>query len=51
MKKISVIVPSYNHAQYIEACLDSILFRDHDNIELIIVNDCSADESRQVITD
>jgi glycosyltransferase involved in cell wall biosynthesis len=51
MEKISVIVPSYNHAQYIEACLDSILFQDHDNIELIIVDDCSTDDSRRVITE
>lgn len=51
MEKISVVVPSYNHAQYIEACLDSILFQDHDNIELIIVDDCSTDDSRRVIAE
>jgi len=50
MEKISVIVPSYNHAQYIEACLDSILFQDYGDIELIIVDDCSTDDSRRVIT-
>ncbi len=49
MNLISIIVPSYNNSGYIEACLDSIYFQDHDNIELIIVDDCSLDCSAEVI--
>jgi len=49
MKTISIIVPSYNHAEYIEACLDSIYFQDYPNIELIIVDDNSSDDSAAVI--
>lgn len=49
METISVIVPSYNHAQYVEACLDSIFFQDYEKIELIIVDDCSTDDSQDVI--
>lgn len=49
MKRISVIVPSYNHSQYIEACLDSIYFQDYENLEIIIVDDCSTDDSVEVI--
>ena len=50
MKKISVVIPSYNHAQYIEACLDSIYFSDYPEIEIIIVDDHSLDGSADVIS-
>ncbi len=50
MKKISIVVPSYNHAQYIEACLDSIYFQDYPNLEIIIVDDNSTDNSAAVIS-
>jgi len=49
MDLVSVVVPSYNHGKYIGACLDSIHFQDHDNLESIIVDDCSTDNSREVI--
>jgi len=49
MATISIVVPSYNHAQYIEACLDSIYFQDYGRLEIIIVDDCSPDDSREVI--
>lgn len=49
MKKISIVVPSYNHANYIEACLDSIYFQDYKNIEIIIVDDNSSDNSAEII--
>lgn len=47
--KISVIVPNYNHAKYIGACLDSILFQDYDDLEIIITDDASTDNSVEVI--
>ncbi len=49
MRKISVIVPTYNQAQYLGPCLDSIYFQDHPNLEIIVVNDCSTDETAQVL--
>lgn len=39
----------YNHAQYIEQCLDSVYNEDYPNIELIIVNDGSKDASLEVV--
>jgi len=51
VSKISVVVPSYNHAEYIGTCLDSIYFQDHPDIEIIIVDDCSTDSSVSVIMD
>nr|WP_287411769.1 glycosyltransferase [Pseudodesulfovibrio sp.] len=49
MKLISIVVPSYNHSEYIETCLDSIYFQDYENLEIIIVDDCSTDNSAQII--
>jgi glycosyltransferase involved in cell wall biosynthesis len=49
MNRISVVVPSYNHAGYIEACLDSIYFQDYEEMEIIIVDDCSTDGSAEII--
>jgi len=49
MKKVSVIVPIYNVAQYLEECLDSLLKQDFHNIEIICVNDGSTDDSAKIL--
>lgn len=43
--KVSVIVPVYNCAPYIERCINSITQQTHKDIEVILVNDGSTDES------
>ncbi|WP_027186530.1 glycosyltransferase family 2 protein [Desulfovibrio inopinatus] len=50
-RKVSLVVPTYNQASYLGACLDSIMFQDYPNIEIVIVNDCSTDATREVIED
>lgn len=47
--KISIIVPVYNTMNYIERCVNSLLNQTYQNIEIIIVNDGSTDESWNVI--
>ncbi|MFC3932047.1 glycosyltransferase [Streptococcus dentapri] len=44
-RKISVIVPVYNVEDYLERCLDSLVSQTHTNLEIIIVNDGTKDNS------
>lgn len=45
---ISIIVPVYNTAEYIEECIQSILSQSYNEIELILVNDGSTDGSGEI---
>jgi glycosyltransferase involved in cell wall biosynthesis len=47
--KVSVIVPNYNHAQYLNQRIDSILSQTYQDFELILLDDCSTDNSREVL--
>ncbi|MBQ8301255.1 MAG: glycosyltransferase [Clostridia bacterium] len=48
MKKISVIVPVYNVEKYIEKCLDSIINQTYKNLEIILIDDGSTDNSCRI---
>ncbi|MBC8062121.1 MAG: glycosyltransferase [Clostridiaceae bacterium] len=48
---VSVVITNYNHARYIVDCLDSIRNQTYKNIEIIIVDDASTDNSVEVIND
>ena len=47
--KISVIIPVYNVEKYIGQCLDSIVNQTYKNLEIIIVNDGTKDNSMRVV--
>lgn len=47
--KISAIIPVYKSEPYIERCLDSICGQTFDNIEIICINDCSPDNSIEIL--
>lgn len=47
---VSVIVPNYNHAKYLRQRLDSIYNQKYTNIEVILLDDCSSDESRNILS-
>ncbi len=46
---VSVILPTYNHAPYLKQRIDSILNQTYKDYELIILDDCSPDNSRDII--
>ena len=48
-KILSIIIPVYNTSKYIEKCLNSILNQSMNNLEIIIVNDGSTDNSEEII--
>lgn len=47
--KISVIVPNYNHAPFLKERIDSILSQTYQDFELILLDDCSSDDSRSIL--
>lgn len=47
--KISVIIPSYNHEKYIGEAIESVLAQTFTDFELLIADDCSKDNSREII--
>lgn len=49
MPEVSVIVPGYNHGLYLQQRIDSILNQTFQDFELIILDDCSTDNSRDII--
>ena len=50
MTAVSVIVPNYNHARYLRKRIDSILGQTYQDFELILLDDCSTDGSRDILT-
>ena len=51
IKRISVVVPTYNQAEYLWPCLDSIWFQDYPDLEIIVVADPSPDNTAEVLAD
>ena len=47
---ISVIIPSYNRAHLINEACNSVLSQTYSNIELIIVDDCSTDKTKELVS-
>lgn len=48
-RKISVIIPNYNYAQYLDQAIQSVLKQSYDNLELIVVNNGSTDNSLEIL--
>lgn len=48
--KITIIIPVYNGAKYLESCIDSCLNQSYNNIEILLINDGSTDSSEHIIT-
>ena len=46
---VSIIISCYNHQDYITACIESIVRQTYKNIELIVIDDGSSDNSAQIL--
>jgi glycosyltransferase involved in cell wall biosynthesis len=51
MPTVSVIIPNYNHARYLRRRIDNVLTQTYQDFELILLDDCSTDESRSILSE
>src|SRR5262245_12098539 len=49
MVKVSVVIPTYNCAEYIGQTLQSVLDQDYPNLDIIVMDDGSVDDTRGVV--
>jgi len=49
--KVSVVVPNYNHARFLRRRVESILQQTFRDFELILLDDCSTDDSRSILSE
>ena len=47
--RVSFVIASYNYARYVGQTIDSLLAQTFDDLEIIVIDDCSPDNSRQVL--
>lgn len=51
MKKLSIIIAAYNIEDYISKCLDSLVIQESDDLEIVVVNDGSKDNTLAIINE
>jgi hypothetical protein len=51
MPTVSVIIPNYNHARFLRRRIESVLRQTYQDFEVILLDDCSTDESRSILSE
>lgn len=46
---VSVIIPGYNHAPYLRERIESVLYQEYPDMEVILLDDCSGDNSAEIM--
>lgn len=49
MDKVSIVIPVYNNEAYLEKCLESVINQTYNNIEIVLINDGSSDNSLKIM--
>lgn len=49
MKKVSIIIPVFNAEKFLERCIHSCLSQTLDEVEIILIDDCSTDSSQALM--
>lgn len=47
---VSIVIPAYNHGAYLAAAIESVLAQDYPDLELIVLDDGSTDNTREVLS-
>lgn len=48
-ERVTIVVPCYNVEYYLARCLDSLVAQTYENLEVIMVEDCSTDKTRDIV--
>lgn len=49
-RTVSVVIPNYNYARFLPECLDSVLSQTGIDLDVVVVDDCSTDNSVEIVT-
>lgn len=49
-KLVSVLINNYNYAPYLEYCIDSVLSQTYPNLEILVYDDGSTDNSKEILS-
>lgn len=47
--KVSIMIPTYNQEKYISEAIESALMQDYQNLEIIVADDCSTDNTQEIV--